>query len=69
MAPVIINLDEGSIWKWFNSMVRLGLCHISEGADHLFFLIGLLLPETIFAEHNRWTKFCGIKYSVILLVK
>lgn len=31
--PLNINLDEGSWWKGFESMVSLGMQHIKEGTD------------------------------------
>lgn len=69
VAPLEINLEEGSAWKGFKEMTRLGIHHIAEGTDHLLFLLVLLLPAPLIAEKKRWTKFGGTKYTVIRLVK
>ncbi len=69
IPPVIVNLDEGSNWKGFKAMVLLGIEHIAEGTDHLLFLLVLLLPATLIAEKNRWTKFGGTTYSIVRLFK
>lgn len=69
IPPVVINLDEGSPWKGFKSMVKLGIDHIAEGTDHLLFLIVLLLPATLVVRKRRWSGSGGTKYSVIRLIK
>lgn len=69
IPPVIINLDEGSTWKGFKSMVALGIEHIAEGTDHLLFLFVLLLPATLIPENKRWKTFGGSKYSLFRLLK
>jgi hypothetical protein len=42
VPPLTINQKNGSIWKGFENMVLLGIRHISEGTDHLLFLLVLL---------------------------
>lgn len=69
IPPLSINLEEGSLGKGFRSMVNLGMQHISEGTDHLLFLLALLLSAPLIAENKRWTKFGGTKYSLIRLIK
>lgn len=69
ISPVIINLDEGSTWKGFKTMVNLGIRHISEGTDHLLFLLVLLLPASLISENKRWIKVGDTKYSLIRLAK
>ncbi|MCW3128309.1 MAG: hypothetical protein JWO03_3967 [Bacteroidetes bacterium] len=69
VPPLIVNLDEGSTWRGFKSMVALGISHISEGTDHLLFLMVLLLPATLVARGGSWAEFGGTKYSLIHLVK
>ncbi len=44
--PMQINLEKGSWWSGFKSIVGLGMQHIKEGTDHLLFLLVLLLPAT-----------------------
>ncbi|AUD06108.1 HupE/UreJ family protein [Spirosoma pollinicola] len=67
--PLLINLDQGSLWQGFRGMVSLGIEHIAEGTDHLLFLLVLLLPAPLLAEKKRWTGFGGWRYSLIRLLK
>ncbi|HSC37988.1 MAG TPA: HupE/UreJ family protein [Chitinophagaceae bacterium] len=67
--PLEINLEEGSWWTGFKSMLRLGMQHIKEGTDHLLFLLVLLLPATLLVSGRRWGKSGGTKYSVVRLLK
>ena len=69
VPPLIINLDEGSRWKGFKSMVSLGIDHIAGGTDHLLFLLVLLLPAPVIAAGGRWGRSGGTRYSIICLVK
>jgi hypothetical protein len=69
IAPLKVNLDEGSKWKGFISMLQLGIKHISEGTDHLLFLLVLLLPAPLLVDRKKWSHFGGTKYSVVRLVR
>ena len=69
VPPLVVNLDAGSRWKGFKSMVSLGITHISEGTDHLLFLLVLLLPAPLLASGGRWGKGGGTRYSLIRLLK
>ena len=40
----------------FLAALRLGVDHIAEGADHLLFLIMLLLPAPLIARRGRWMR-------------
>jgi len=40
----------------FLSSLRLGIEHIAEGADHLLFLVLLLLPAPLLASAGRWIR-------------
>ncbi|MET7682361.1 HupE/UreJ family protein [Streptomyces sp. NPDC005423] len=40
----------------FAAAVHLGIRHIAEGADHLLFLVMLLLPAPLLARTGRWTN-------------
>ncbi|WP_285473153.1 HupE/UreJ family protein [Actinoplanes sp. NBRC 101535] len=40
----------------FLAAMRLGIEHIAEGADHLLFLIMLLLPAPLLARTGRWVR-------------
>jgi HupE / UreJ protein len=60
-----VNLEEGSIWKGFKSMVNLGIQHIAEGTDHLLFLLMLLLPIPLIASNKKWGNHRDVKTSII----
>ncbi|MCB0516313.1 MAG: HupE/UreJ family protein [Chitinophagales bacterium] len=67
--PINIQLENGSTWKGFKSMVSLGMHHISEGTDHLMFLLVLLLPATLLIDNKRWSTSKGTRKSIIQLLK
>lgn len=67
--PLEINLEKGSWWIGFKSMVSLGMHHIKEGTDHLLFLLVLLLPATLLVTGKRWGDFGGTRYSLGQLFK
>lgn len=69
IPPLEINLEKGSWWKGFSSMVALGRQHIAEGTDHLMFLLVLLLPAPLLCYGKRWAGYGGARYSVIRLLK
>ena len=69
LNPFQISLQQGSVWKGFESMVSLGIKHISEGTDHILFILTLLLPAMLLSENKRWGKFIGNKSSLINLLK
>ncbi|MEC4048687.1 HupE/UreJ family protein [Flavobacterium sp. SUN046] len=69
VAPFKVNLVKGSNWKGFKSMVTLGMKHISEGTDHLLFLLILLLSAPLLTDSKKWTGSGGTKYSLIRILK
>jgi HupE / UreJ protein len=60
-----VNLEDGSIWKGFKSMVNLGVQHIAEGTDHLLFLLVLLLPIPLIVSNKKWGNHRDVKTSII----
>ncbi|MFI1927522.1 MULTISPECIES: HupE/UreJ family protein [unclassified Streptomyces] len=46
--------DEGSWLKGFVTTAGLGIEHVGEGADHLLFLLMLLIPAPLVATAGRW---------------
>lgn len=64
IPPLPVRLAAGSNWKGFQSLVVLGMHHISAGTDHLLFLLVLLLPAPLLAGRRRWLGFGGLRYSV-----
>jgi HupE / UreJ protein len=69
VPPFQISLQQGSVWKGLVGMCKLGIDHISEGTDHLLFLLALLLPAPLLVEKKRWATFGGNRYSLIRLLK
>lgn len=67
--PLIINLESKGLWGGFKSMVGLGRGHISEGTDHLLFLLVLLLAAPLLVSGRKWGNFGGIRYAFTRLVK
>lgn len=51
------------------SMFRLGMRHIAEGTDHLFFLIALLLPAPLLSARSGWAGAGSIRHSLIQIVR
>ncbi|TRX35403.1 HupE/UreJ family protein [Flavobacterium restrictum] len=69
VLPFKVNLAKGSSWKGFKSMVSLGMKHISEGTDHLLFLLVLLLSAPLVTDGKKWIGSGGTKYSLIRILK
>jgi HupE / UreJ protein len=49
-----VDLGEASIWRGFVATLALGMHHIAEGADHLVFLLVLLLAAPGVAKGQKW---------------
>jgi hypothetical protein len=59
-----VDLGEGSAWRGFLAMVKLGGDHILTGTDHLLFLLILLLPAPLAATKGRWTGLVGARSAL-----
>ncbi|MEU5888925.1 HupE/UreJ family protein [Streptomyces sp. NPDC047461] len=59
-----VDLDEGSAWRGFLAMVKLGGDHILTGTDHLLFLLILLLPAPLAATAGRWSGLVGARSAL-----
>ncbi|WP_217545283.1 HupE/UreJ family protein [Streptomyces sp. GbtcB6] len=64
VAPLTVDLEDGSIWSGTYAMFRLGAHHILEGTDHLLFLLILLLPAPLQAAGNRWRGLASTRTAV-----
>ena len=64
-----IDRTEGTTWRAFTAVFSLGMHHIAEGADHLMFLLVLLLPAPLLAGRGRWQQSRGVKATVRELLK
>ncbi|MFT4305461.1 MAG: HupE/UreJ family protein [Microbacterium sp.] len=68
IAPLQVELGEGSLWNGFVAMVSLGGNHILEGTDHLLFLLVLLLPAPLMAWGGRWRRPATLRKSTLRIV-
>lgn len=67
--PLTVSLESKGLWGGFKSMVGLGMKHISEGTDHLLFLLTLLLAAPLLVSGTQWGNFGGMRYAFMRLVK
>ncbi|MFI1049699.1 HupE/UreJ family protein [Streptomyces griseoruber] len=59
-----VDLGEGSAWRGFLALVKLGGDHILTGTDHLLFLLILLLPAPLAATAGRWRGLVGARSAL-----
>jgi hypothetical protein len=59
-----VDLGDGSAWRGFLAMVKLGGDHILTGTDHLLFLLILLLPAPLTATGRRWDGLGGTRRAL-----
>ena len=52
----------------FVASVRLGVRHIAQGADHLLFLVLLLLPAPLVARAGRWVRGGDLRRNCLRVV-
>ena len=64
-----IDRSSGSWTQGFRSVFRHGMQHISEGTDHLLFLLVLLLPAPLVAADKRWGNHSGLRATITSLLK
>lgn len=60
-----ITIGDGSAGVGVVDMARLGLHHVLDGADHLLFLLTLLLPAPLLAVGHRWVPGAGPRASAV----
>lgn len=65
LAPLQVNLQEGSTWQGVIGMFRLGIHHIRVGLDHILFLLTLLLIAPLSSVNARWIADRGIKGTFV----
>jgi hypothetical protein len=61
--PVVI-IGEGATEVAVADMIAMGLHHVLDGADHLLFLITLLLPAPLIIAGRRWERGPGLRPSL-----
>lgn len=64
-VPAAAGADTGT---GFVAAVRLGVRHIAEGADHLLFLVMLLLPAPLLARRGRWVRADDLRRNCLRVV-
>ncbi|CAH0997662.1 hypothetical protein EMA8858_03796 [Emticicia aquatica] len=69
VKPFQLSLQQGSLWRGFKSMVLLGIKHISEGTDHLLFLLVLLLPIPLISKFHKWASNRSVRQSLFHILK
>lgn len=55
-TSVDIERANASLWHGVRALFAAGLRHIAEGADHLCFLLALMLPAPLLARGRRWAQ-------------
>ncbi|QYX82771.1 HupE/UreJ family protein [Streptomyces akebiae] len=59
---------EGSWLRGFATTAALGIEHVGEGADHLLFLLMLLIPAPLVAAGGRWRAAPSARCGIIRVV-
>lgn len=63
-----VDASGGSWWRGMLTTGALGVHHISSGADHLLFLLMLLIPAPLVAVRGRWGRRDDTRRSVVRTV-
>lgn len=61
--PTIV-VGDGTTSVAMTAMARFGFHHVLDGADHLLFLLTLLLPAPLVAVAGRWELGPGLRWSL-----
>lgn len=69
IMPLKIQLEQISSFKSFTNMLKLGSQHISEGTDHLLFLLVLLLPIPLLVNQKKWASTRSVRQSLVHIFK
>jgi HupE / UreJ protein len=67
-TTIEVPADAGSWARGVAATAVLGTEHVAEGADHLLFLLLLLLPAPLVATRGRWRRGSSTRRSVIRVV-
>ena len=51
-----VPVQGATLEQGFLAAIQLGIHHIAEGADHLLFLLMLLLPAPLLAQRHQWVR-------------
>ncbi|MEZ5233644.1 MAG: HupE/UreJ family protein [Acidimicrobiales bacterium] len=64
-----VNLDEGSWWQGMRGTISLGVEHIRTGADHVMFILVLLLPAALLFTSSGWKPAPRFSTSLVRVLK
>lgn len=64
-----IALDDGSWFKGMRGTISLGVEHIRTGADHVMFILTLLLPSVLVFRASGWQPSSGFPASLLRVMK
>lgn len=64
-----VELDEGSWFKGMRGTISLGTEHIRTGADHVMFILTLLLPSVLVFRAGSWLPSSGFRSSLLRVMK
>ena len=56
---IAIDRSQGSWWGGFSASFKLGAEYIAGGADHLLFLLAMLIPGPLALAAGRWGGYAG----------
>jgi hypothetical protein len=65
---LVVPARPPAVEQGFPAAVRLGVTHIAEGADHLLFLVTLLLPAPLLAQRGRWVRTNDLRRNGVRVV-
>jgi len=69
ISPLQVTLERGSWSKGIASMFIFGMRHIRERANHLMFLLVLLLAAPLIAQSRTWALYDGLHYTAAYLLQ
>jgi hypothetical protein len=64
-----LDLANGSALQGLWGIIKLGMHHIWIGADHVLFLIALLIPSVMQRRKNHWESVGSLRGAVLGIVK
>jgi len=67
LSPIDVRHQGSS--KGFMDMLFLGMTYIKENADHLLFLLALLLPAPLLCNGLEWGGFAGFRLAITRMLK
>lgn len=66
---LVVDRSNGSLFRGFSALFRLGVDHIREGTDHLLFLLALLLPAPLARRGKRWAEAVPVREATRKIIR